>query len=228
MFSVYTFVTRPVLFDAYIAASPYLQYDNGTVIKKAKQLLTKKSVSNKTLYMTIGDEPAYLESMDKFSTLLREMNAPGLDWKYVTMKLENHGSVPHKTLYEGLEFVFSGWQIPVDKANDLASIQNHYSSLSEKFGFTVTPREFLLNRLGYQIMGNKEYAKAIEIFQTNVKIYPNSNNVYDSLGEAFEKSGKLKLAAKNYSIAVEKGEKANSRNLTIYKTNLERVQALLK
>ena len=60
-----------------------------------------------------------------------------------------------------------------------------------------------MNQIGYQILGNEEYAKAIEAFHANVKYYPNSNNVYDSLGEAYEKSGNLKLAAENYKIAVE-------------------------
>ena len=73
-------------------------------------------------------------------------------------------------------------------------------------------------------MGNEDYKKAIEVFKTNVELYPDSDNVYDSLGEAFEKSGMLKKAAKNYKIAVEKGKKANSRNLPIYKENLKRVQ----
>jgi len=228
MFSVYTLATRPHLFNAYIAASPFLQYNDGIVVKKASKLLTKESVHNKALYITIGDEPAYFENLNKLSGILKDLDAEGLEWKYVEMKQENHISIPHKTIYNGLEFIFNGWEIPVDKADNLASIENHYRSLSKKFGFTVTPREALLNRLGYQIVVEKEYAKAIEVFQANVKLYPNSDNVYDSLGEAYEKSGNLKLAAKNYNIAVEKGQKANSQNLTIYKANLLRVQEILK
>jgi len=227
MFSVYTFVTHPDLFDAYIAASPYMQYDNGFVINKAKDLLSEESVNNKTLYMTIGDEPAYVEPMKNFTDILVDLDASGLEWKFVPMKSENHGTVPHKTIYDGLEFIFSGWRIPADQTKDLASIQKHYTSLSHKFGFTVSPAEFVLNRLGYQIMGNKEYANAIEIFQTNVKIYPNSSNVYDSLGEAYEKSGDLELAVENYEIAVEKGRKVSSPNLQVYEENLNRAISLI-
>jgi len=227
MFSIYTFATRPKLFSAYFAASPYLQYDSEVVIKRAKKLLTNESVKNKSLFMTIGDEPPYVESMDKLASILDDLEAPKFQWKYIAMKEENHASVPHKTIYDGLEYLFSGWRISADQVKDLTSIQNHYTALSKKFGFTVNPSEFLLNRLGYQVMVNKEYEKAIKVFKANVKVYPNSDNVYDSLAEAYEKSGDLKLAAKNYSIAIEKGEKANSRNLPIYKTNLKRVQALL-
>lgn len=227
MFSIYTLSARPDLFNAYIAASPYLMYDDEIVIEKVKDSFTKNAALNKSLYMTIGYEPAYVESMGKFTGLLDSNSSNGLEWKFVKMESEDHGTIPHKTIYDGLEFIFSGWRIPADKANDLASIQSHYSSLSEKFGFTVSPREFLLNRLGYQIMGNEEYAKAIEVFLANAKIYPNSNNVYDSLGEAYEKSGNLNLAAENYKIAVKKGEDAKSPNLPIYVINLKRVLAIL-
>ncbi len=225
MFSVYTFATRPNLFNAYIAASPYLMYDNNYTVKKAAELLNKDVVAKKTLYITIGDEPRYFESLDELTANLKKVDRPCFEWKYVKMDKDNHGSVVHKTIYDGLEFIFSGWQIPAEKAKDLVSIQNHYKSLSERFGFTVNPREFLLNQLGYQVMGNNDLEKATEIFLANVKLYPNSDNVYDSLAEAYEKSGNLELAAENYSIAVEKGTKNNSRNLPVYQKNLERVQA---
>jgi tetratricopeptide (TPR) repeat protein len=146
----------------------------------------------------------------------------------VNYENDTHGSVPHKTIYEGLEFIFSGWRITADMANNLANVRKHYRSLSNKFGFRVKPPEFLLNRLGYQFMANNEFDKAIEIFLENVALYPDSDNVYDSLGEAYEKSGNLKLAAENYRIAADKGEKVNSRNLAVYKTNLERVRMLLE
>ena len=225
---MYTFVARPNLFNAHIAASPSLMHGEGIVIKKAEKLLSKESTRNKALYLTLGNEPRFMESIDKFNLILKEFNASGLEWKYVLMKQEFHGSVPHKSIYEGLEFIFSGWQISAEDAKDLASIQSHYKSQTEKFGFTISPTELLLNRLGYQVLGGKKYAQAIEIFKANVMFYPNSENVYDSLGEAYERSGNLKLAAKNYSNAFEKGQKSNSRNLAIFKANLERVQALLK
>ena len=228
MFSVYTFITRPQLFSAYIAASPYLQYAENLVVKEAEEILSAQSVKGKVLYLTLGDEPAYMESIGKFTKILKKINAPGLYWKYDLMKQENHATVPHKTIYQGLEFIFSGWQIPAEKALNLASIQNHYQALTNRFGIEVKPSEVLLNRFGYQILAKEEFVRAIEVFKANVKIYPNSNNVYDSLGEAYERSGNLEQAIKNYKIAVEKGEKAKSRNLAIYKTNLERVQRLLK
>jgi predicted Zn-dependent protease len=47
------------------------------------------------------------------------------------------------------------------------------------------------------MLGKNEFEYAIQIFKLNVKNYPESANVYDSLGEAFEKAGDIKMAEKN-------------------------------
>ena len=48
----------------------------------------------------------------------------------------------------------------------------------------------------------KKIKEAIEIFKLNVKAYPDSWNVYDSLGEAYMVSGDKKRAIKNYKKSV--------------------------
>ena len=55
-----------------------------------------------------------------------------------------------------------------------------------------------LNRLGYQLLGQKRIADAIEVFKLNVNAYPKSGNVYDSLGEAYMIAGVREPAIENY------------------------------
>ena len=64
---------------------------------------------------------------------------------------------------------------------------------------------------------------SITVFKENVKRFPKSSNVYDSLGEAYEGSGDLELAKENYQKAVKIGEEEQHPNLKVYKKNLERV-----
>ncbi len=58
-----------------------------------------------------------------------------------------------------------------------------------------------LNAYGYQFLFAKNYDKAIEIFQMNIKKYPDSWNVYDSIGEAYVVKGDNNLAVENYTKA---------------------------
>jgi Tfp pilus assembly protein PilF len=85
-----------------------------------------------------------------------------------------------------------------------------------------------MNSLGYQLMGNGRMDEAISVFKTNVERYPNSANVYDSLAEAYEKSGKIDLAKPNYEKAVQLGQQNKDPNLQIYQTNFDRVVELVK
>lgn len=54
-----------------------------------------------------------------------------------------------------------------------------------------------LNQLGYQLLGQNNYAMAIKVFEENVKRNPNDPNVYDSLGEGYKTAGNKEMAIKN-------------------------------
>lgn len=63
--------------------------------------------------------------------------------------------------------------------------------------------EASINALGYELLSEKLYGAAIEVFLKNVKLFPNSANVYDSLGEAYLLDGKKDLAIQNYKKSLE-------------------------
>jgi tetratricopeptide (TPR) repeat protein len=63
--------------------------------------------------------------------------------------------------------------------------------------------EGTLNVLGYQLLASGQTAGAIAVFQKNVQQYPQSFNVYDSLGEAYEKAGQKDLAIQNYEKSIQ-------------------------
>jgi len=58
-----------------------------------------------------------------------------------------------------------------------------------------------INTLGYQYLGSNQVDKAIETFKKNVENYPESWNVYDSLGEGYMIKGEKKLAKEYYQKA---------------------------
>ncbi len=55
-----------------------------------------------------------------------------------------------------------------------------------------------LNDLGYRFLGEKKFGEAIAVLKLNVEFYPQSWNVYDSLGEAYMMNGDEDLAIANY------------------------------
>ena len=87
---------------------------------------------------------------------------------------------------------------------DVAAAVKQYREL--KAGSTAGEYDFgemELNTLGYRLLQTKKVAEAIEIFKLNVEVYPQSSNVYDSLGESYKVHGDKDLAITNYKKSLE-------------------------
>ena len=60
-----------------------------------------------------------------------------------------------------------------------------------------------LNGLGYTLLGMRDVAGAIRVFELNAQQYPGSSNAFDSLGEAYTRANRRDDARTAYSRAVE-------------------------
>ena len=60
-----------------------------------------------------------------------------------------------------------------------------------------------INNLGYGLLQRKKTAEAIAVFKLNVELYPQSWNVYDSLGEAYMVNGEKEKAIAHYKKSLE-------------------------
>jgi tetratricopeptide (TPR) repeat protein len=224
-FATYSLLTNPELFNAYIAISPNLHYDDSYLVKQAKTLLKSKYKTQMFFYMTLGYERNYFEPLKEFSGIIEEKSGEAIDFQYTIMEKENHGSVPHLSIYNGLTYIFSGFFFPQNKINEgLTAMDDHYIKVSDKYGYQVKTPEAYINVLGYTYLQNEEIDKAIGVFKENIERYPKSANVYDSLGEAYENNAHLDLAEINYQKAHDLGTRNGDPNTGIYHTNLLRVQ----
>lgn len=66
-----------------------------------------------------------------------------------------------------------------------------------------------LNQMGYELLEDNRIEDAIKIFTANQEAFPESPNVYDALGDAYEKAGDKSKAMANSKLALEKLEKAS-------------------
>jgi CubicO group peptidase (beta-lactamase class C family) len=63
--------------------------------------------------------------------------------------------------------------------------------------------EARLNNLGYELLRQGKRREAVAVLSLNAELYPQSSNVYDSLGEAHMESGEREPAIKNYRRSLE-------------------------
>ena len=89
------------------------------------------------------------------------------------------------------------------------AVLRKYDELKNSGDPKKRPEEPVLNMIGYRVFMQADKAdEAIKVFQKNVQEYPESSNVYDSLGEAYAAAGKKDLAIENY----EKSLKVDPKN----------------
>ena len=234
LFAIHAMITKPKLFNSYIAVSPSLQWVDAEALKRAETFLGNQKELKLTLFVSLGQEPGPIgDSYEKFIQFLAKTNIKGFEWKAEHMTDEDHGSVVLRSHYAGLRKVFEGWQPERDPTNGaisggLQGIDAHYKKLSEKFGYSIPTPENLINQIGYRLLFDARPDEAIAVFKTNVERYPGSANVYDSLGEAYERGGRMDLAEPLYNKAMVLGEQNKDPNTAIFKTNYERAHAKVK
>ncbi|NCO64788.1 MAG: tetratricopeptide repeat protein [Flavobacteriales bacterium] len=78
-----------------------------------------------------------------------------------------------------------------------------YLEIQKQDSTSVFINESDFNRLGYNFLRENKYEDAVHIFKINVALYPESDNVYDSLADAYLRSGDSLQAFVNYSKALE-------------------------
>jgi predicted alpha/beta superfamily hydrolase len=232
LFAMHALVTRPKLFNALIAVSPTFGWDNTYINRRAEEFLKASRDANNTVVVTLGDEgDENARELERFRTLM-QANAPAsLDWAALHFADEDHGSVVMPSHYAGLKKIFAPWRFPIAADDDARGLmgraKEHYARLSDRVGYEVPVPEGTMNLIGYRLLQIGDTDDAIEAFKMNVATYPKSANVYDSLGEAYERAGELELAKESYGRAASIGKKVGDPNTNVYEQNRDRVAKAL-
>jgi len=109
VFAMHALLNEPDLFDSYIAIDPSFWYKNQMQVKIAQNEFPKAKNWNKTIFIT-GRDGGGMKGMgiDAMEKVLKSSAPKELNWKVVAYSNEDHGSVPFKSTYDGLRFIFDG------------------------------------------------------------------------------------------------------------------------
>jgi predicted alpha/beta superfamily hydrolase len=210
LFTAYALFTRPDLFSAGIASSPWFQVNNQYWLKQIDKMFRAESLADKYLFMTVGkkEQDLIISTYTELEKWMKSKDLKRLTWKSEWLDNVDHSSMLGKSLYDGLLFIFDGWKIPFDVviSGDVSAIEEHANKMKAKFGgrLAFDIPENLLNQVGYQLLNGKTYDRAINIFTLNLKLHPNSPNTYDSLAEGYLTMGDKEKAIKYYELAIQK------------------------
>jgi tetratricopeptide (TPR) repeat protein len=88
--------------------------------------------------------------------------------------------------------------------------------------------ENILNSYGYQLIKQEKIEKALKYFKMNVKAFPGSYNVYDSMGELYLLKGNKELALDYYEKASKMNPKKSEWDIKNYNAEVEIIKKLKK
>lgn len=99
---------KPEMFNNYFIISPSLWWDDQSLLKEAPGLLSKSPDTKKFVYISVGKDEHPVMVKDAGSLYETLKNAGKKNWtvEYKVMETDNHATILHRSLYEGLVKLF--------------------------------------------------------------------------------------------------------------------------
>lgn len=210
LMAVYCLVNHPDYFNAYIAISPSLQWDEKTMLTQAAQKLDSKKDLNKILFFSDANEDAaFHQNQVDLDSLLKKKNIRGLEFTRAFYPAETHISEPVKAFYDGIRFVYPAWHLPYNssafrKTMTAKLIKDHYTELSEKYHYNIIPLHDEIIQISRFLRNDpNRTGDAVELLKMNAKNYPLSAGNWETLGDTYLKMSDNKNALVSYQQALQ-------------------------
>ena len=226
-FAMHTMRTRPELFQAVIAASPWLGWDDSRELKALEPYLAGPDVKARALFFTCGggEGAAMKANLDALTHALRERKNDSLRWDSMIYPGETHDSVVIKSYFDGLRMIFDGWSPTRDPQTNLLTgsldqLKTHFANFGERLGVAMLAPEGIVNEYGYELLHAKQFDTSIAAFRYNAERDPQSEMCGIVLGDGLEGAGKKEEALASYRKAVSVAEEKNDPGLEHFRSKL--------
>jgi hypothetical protein len=201
VFSLYSLINRPHLFDATIAQNPFMNPENAEKLyPMAEEFFSTASTLRHLFYVTCekNDRPQDLEYIERFAQLPGVKATEG--FRFVLDIREPTGYfIPPLPFTTALRTLFRGYQLPDEfHADSLQDILDYYGKRSADYGFPVDPPEHMLTFEGDELLQRGKTQQALDVFTYQLGLYPKSLNALFRLGETYRGIGDYKTARQYY------------------------------
>ena len=221
-----TLFNHPDLFHAYLAIDPSMWWDHQKLLKAIKASGDGDPFHDKWLYVGIANTMGagkdttmamrdttltseHIRNIIYLNRYLEHLNHAAFQYQAKFYPDDSHGSVPLIATYDAIRYFFDFYALSIEledvmnpAVNLATKIEQHYEQVSKKFGYEKKPDESFINQMGYQLISMQQLAKAEQLFQLNVRYFPDNFNVYDSLGDCYLAMGEKDKAKINFQKAL--------------------------
>lgn len=98
---------KPFLFDNYLVISPSLWWDNESLLKAAPVMLTKQTLANIKIYISVGNEEMkMMDDAKRFFRILQNSSKNNPNIFFMHLQDENHLTILHNSVYKGFQMLY--------------------------------------------------------------------------------------------------------------------------
>lgn len=204
LLATHAYMKENTVFNSFISIDPsFGTWDENTMDGKVQSI--KEKTFERSIYMATANwGKRNLGNRDRHIRFFEAINGKckgKLNAKLEYFENKNHSSVPLPAFYSGLSYIFRGYNYSYREATTVANLVQHYKDISSDLAFDFLPSEELVNRVGYRFLrsrNDEDKQKALQFFLLNSVNYPESYNVFDSLGDAQLELGNEEEAIKSF------------------------------
>jgi hypothetical protein len=198
LFALDVAARKPSAFKGIIATSPALWFNDQTLVDAYANLLGRSRAHPRIFMASGGGEEDISAAIRRFAELLGANASLSGTFSYRAYPEATHQLTP-MSFGDGLRFIFEPVSISrlaishldftkvdsVALSDSLQVSEKIFAAGARSLGLSEQLPEQVINSLGYRLMNNSKPALAISLFKRNIRAYPQSVNVYDSLADGF-------------------------------------------
>ncbi|MGG8497079.1 alpha/beta hydrolase-fold protein [Tenacibaculum sp. TC6] len=204
LLATHAYMKEETVFNAFIAVDPSFGTWDAKTMDAKLDAVTETPFKRFLYIATANWGKRNIRNRDRHVKLYEALNSKcegDFPAKLEYFERENHGSVSPIAFYHGISAIFDGYGIYYRDIETAAQLTQHFQALSQRLSWSFNPPEALVNRVGYRMLqssNDSDKAKALSFFVLNTENFPNSDNAFNSLAEAYEVLGDTTNAINNY------------------------------
>ncbi len=230
LFAVHALHNHPEAFDAYLAISPSLWWNDEAAVAEFDRFLQRPDLPSKHLVLTLASEGSKMRTpIQKLTALLRRAAPPEFGWEFLEFPTETHNTVALQATYAGLLEIFADWRVSDDVVSaGIGGIEQLYANRGAKYGVSSEAPPGAFFGLGSQLLERGDPEGAIQAFRRAANQDPQYPLAYFGLGQAYEQLDRLEEAVRNLRTAVELAESVQHPAVQYLHQELARLEARVR
>jgi len=112
LFTLYAMLTKPQLFQGYIAATPSVMSGNDWLFDYEDAFAKSGQTIKGRLFMAVGEDEyvKHVRSIEQFDKRLRSRKYPGLDYTFRVIDGQSHAGMQQEAYVRGLTYTFAPYK----------------------------------------------------------------------------------------------------------------------